>query len=59
MRVVPAPDRLVRDPQTGRQVDADGITIEPTDLYWARLLADGDVVEAPADPAPSAPSKER
>jgi len=49
MRIVSAPDRLVRDPATRRVVDTDPITINPTDVYWARLLADGDVVEAPAN----------
>ncbi|WP_082467117.1 DUF2635 domain-containing protein [Sphingomonas sp. Leaf25] len=47
MRIVSVPDRLVRDPATRRVVDDAGITIDPTDLYWARLLADGDVVAAP------------
>lgn len=58
MRIVPAPDRLVRDPETRLPLSGDGLTVDPTNLYWARLLADGDVVEAP-EPAPEpAPSKE-
>ena len=53
MRIVSVPGRLVRDPATRRVVDTDPITINPTDVYWARLLADGDVVEAPSDGAKS------
>jgi len=45
MRIVSVPDRLVRDPATRRVVDEVGISIDPTDLYWSRLLADGDVAE--------------
>lgn len=61
MLIVPAPDRLVRDPETRRQVGAEGLDIDPTNLYWARLLRDGDVVEAPpaTTKAPkAAPSEE-
>lgn len=47
MRIVSVPGRLVRDPVTRRPVDADGLDIDPTDVYWTRLLADGDVEEAP------------
>lgn len=47
MRIVSVPGRLVRDPATRRPVDADGLVVDPTDLYWARLLADGDVEDAP------------
>lgn len=46
MIIVSVPDRLVRDPATRRVVDDAGITIDPTDVYWSRLLADGDVKEA-------------
>ena len=49
MRIVSVPDRLVRDPATRRWVDADGIDIDPTDPYWARMIADRDVAD-PADP---------
>ena len=47
MIIESVPERLVRDPATRRVVDAP-ITIDPTDVYWARLIADGDVREAPA-----------
>ena len=47
MFIMPAPDRLVRDPETRRPVGEEGLTIDPTNLYWARVIADGDVVEAP------------
>lgn len=46
MIIVSVPERLVRDPATRRVVDDAGLTIDPTDVYWARLLADGDVKEA-------------
>lgn len=54
MRIVSVPGRLVRDPVTRRVVDAAGITIDPTDVHWVRLIADGDVVEAPDELAPAA-----
>lgn len=53
MRIIAVPDRLVRDPSTRRVVDAEGIIIDPADPHWSRLLADGDVAEAPgAEPEP-------
>lgn len=54
MKIVSVPGRLVRDPATRRPVDSDGIDIDPTDLSWARLLADGDVAAAPVE-TPTAP----
>jgi hypothetical protein len=56
MQIVSVPDRLVWDPATRRKVTDDPITIDPTDTYWARLLADGDVAEAPAPPSPKSKS---
>lgn len=56
MRIVAVPDRQVRDPVTRRIVDETGITVEPTDLYWARALTDGDVAEA--EDLPEAPPAE-
>jgi hypothetical protein len=58
MRIVSVPGRLVRDPVTRRPVDADGLTIDPTDVYWARLLTDDDVQEAPEPTAPTEPEEE-
>ncbi len=55
MDIVSVPGRLVRDPVTRRVVDETPLTIDPTIAPWPRLLADGDVVEAPpAAPAPAA-----
>ncbi len=51
MIIESVPGRLVRDPATRRVVDA-AITIDPTDVYWARLIADGDVRAAPATKVP-------
>jgi hypothetical protein len=48
MDIVSVPGRLVRDPVTRRVVDQTPITIDETEPYWVRLLADGDVVEGPA-----------
>jgi len=59
MRVVAVPGRLVRDPNTRRVVDDVGIEIDPDDVTWARLIADGDVRDSDApepelEPAPAA-----
>ncbi len=45
MNIVSVPGRLVRDPATRRVVDDAGLTIDPNDPTWSRLLADGDVAE--------------
>jgi hypothetical protein len=67
VRIVAVPDRLVRDPATRRPVDAVGIDVDPLDLTWSRMIADGDVAVADdqaaleateSAPAPSAPHKE-
>ncbi|MGI4764567.1 MAG: DUF2635 domain-containing protein [Janthinobacterium lividum] len=50
MDIVAVPGRLVRDPVTRRVVGAEPVSIDPTQPHWVRLLADGDVVEAPAAP---------
>ncbi|WP_125996097.1 DUF2635 domain-containing protein [Sphingomonas sp. S-NIH.Pt15_0812] len=47
MQIVSVPGRIVRDPATRRVVDDAGLTIDPFDPAWARLLADGDVAAAP------------
>ena len=70
MLIISVPDRLVRDPATARPIDGTPTLIDPTNPYWARLLADGDVQEKPdapvqaepetavqADPAPSVATK--
>lgn len=46
MIVKPASGALVRDPLTRLAVEA-GATVDPNDPYWARLIADGDLVEVP------------
>ncbi len=66
MKIKPAPGLSVRDPATMQLLPPEGITVEATDLHWARALRDGDVVEvstvrpAPkpkADPKPKAAAK--
>lgn len=58
MKIVSVPGRLVRDPATRRIVDDAGIDVDPADLSWTRMIADGDVAiadetDAGAPPAPS------
>ncbi len=54
--VVPAPDRLVRDPARKWAVmPAEGWEVNTVESYWLRRLRDGDVtVRRPARPAPEA-----
>lgn len=48
----------VRDPVTLQHVPETGIEVEDTDTYWARRLADGDMVPVvPEKPAAAAPAK--
>lgn len=56
MQIIAAPGALVRDPVTNRVVsERDPLTVDPLDVYWARLLLDHDVLPAPSnDPAPPA-----
>ncbi|MDQ2762288.1 MAG: DUF2635 domain-containing protein [Pseudomonadota bacterium] len=58
MLITSVAGRWVRDPATGRPIDDTPTPIDPTDPYWARLLADGDVKKAPeaeeASPTPVA-----
>lgn len=44
IKIKPAEGILVRDPVTLRIVPPEGITVRDTDLYWHRLLLDGDFV---------------
>jgi hypothetical protein len=44
MLVFPAPGLRVRDPATRAFVPDDGLEVSETDLIWARLIRDGDVV---------------
>jgi hypothetical protein len=58
MLVFPAPGLRVRDPATRAFVPDDGLEVSDTDLLWARLIRDGDVVTQKAAPArPQAPSQ--
>lgn len=56
MQIVSVEGRLVRDPVTRRVVDTAGIDVDPSDPYWARMLADGDVAPAPETP-PAKPGR--
>lgn len=60
MFVKPAHGRRVRDPASRLPIPETGVEVSGADPYWARRLADGDVVEAkPATTkAPTTRSKE-
>lgn len=53
MKIRPVPGLLVRDPATMAELPPEGIEVAETDLHWARLLRDGDVVIAPESAAPA------
>jgi hypothetical protein len=44
MIVKPAPGLKVRDPLTRQHIPETGVEVSDTDTFWARRLADGDVV---------------
>lgn len=51
MKVIPgAADRAVRHPVSGVLVPPEGMEVNEHDLYWARRLRDGDVMEAEDPP---------
>jgi hypothetical protein len=51
----PVPGRLVRDPQSRQRIPEAGIEVSDTDTFWARRVADGDVVVVVVKPPPPAP----
>ena len=57
MLVKPAPGLKVRDPATMQLVPDTGLDVSETDVFWARALRDGDVLESAVEadaPAPAA-----
>lgn len=46
MRVIPAPGRQVRSPETKLLLPADGIDVPDDSILWNRILRDGDVIKA-------------
>ncbi|HZU64974.1 MAG TPA: hypothetical protein VFF98_14910 [Novosphingobium sp.] len=52
MRVVSVPGRLVRHPVTRRVIDERGVLVDPHDVTFARLVADGDLAVAEDDEVP-------
>jgi hypothetical protein len=56
MFVKPAPGVKVRDPMSRLHIPELGVEVSATDTYWARRLADGDVVEVTPAPAVKAPT---
>jgi hypothetical protein len=58
MFIKPAPGIKVRDPGSKLHIPEAGIEVSETDTFWARRLADGDVVEVkPAAPIKTTPAK--
>jgi hypothetical protein len=55
MFVKPAPGKRVRDPHSKQHIPETGVEISSTDTYWARRLADGDVVEVKPAAKPASP----
>ena len=43
MRVVSVPGRTVRHPVTHRIIGEDGVLVDPHDVTFIRLIADGDL----------------
>lgn len=59
MQILSAPGALVRDPVTKRVVSTtEPLEVDPADVHWARLLADGDLIAAPdpVEPDRAAPA---
>jgi hypothetical protein len=54
--VIPQEGLLVRDPERGCHLPAEGATV-PLTPYWRRRLRDGDVVLAAKQPKPRATRK--
>ena len=54
MIVNPAEGALVRDPMSKLALEA-GAEVDDHDPYFARLLADGDLIAVLTEPAPAAP----
>ena len=52
MRIKPARGLKVRDPISKLPIPEAGVDVSETDTFWARRLADGDVVEVKAPAAP-------
>lgn len=52
MKIKPVDGRLVRDPETGRELKCEH-EVSETDGFWLRRLADGDVALV-ADPSKKA-----
>lgn len=48
IHLVPAKDKRVREPNSGKLIGPEGIRIEAINTYWFRRLQDGDVVEKSA-----------
>lgn len=50
MRVKPAPGLSVRDPDTKKLLPEEGIEVPADSIVWTKMLNDGDVVLASAQP---------
>lgn len=45
MLIKPAPGKAIRNPASRLLIPETGLEVTEHDTYWARRLADGDVVE--------------
>lgn len=56
MRIKPAPGLSVRNPADKQLLPPEGIEVPDGDIFWTKVLNDGDVVLA--DAGKSAPAKD-
>lgn len=49
MFIKPAPGLRIRDPHTKQFLPDDGVEVPNDDLFWHRLINDGDVILVPPD----------
>ncbi|RKP50514.1 DUF2635 domain-containing protein [Trinickia fusca] len=53
MRIKPAPGLSVRNPADKQLLSVDGIDVPDGDIFWTKLLNDGDVVLVTTEAAPA------
>ena len=52
MRVIPAPGRAVRDPQSMQLLPPEGREVPDNDPFWVRRVRDKDVIVEGGDDQP-------
>ena len=58
IRIQPAPGLTVRKPGSRIAIPTGGLSVNPADPYWRRLIADGDVVPVAEIAPPPQPQPE-